>query len=70
MFFDHLDERNAMVQSVPHFDNFTKWTILVISNFIPSTLVLNQQRPPVEWSLLAVNIAYLEPPIIVQKQEK
>jgi len=29
MFFDCLDKRNAMVKSIPHFDNFTKWTILV-----------------------------------------
>jgi hypothetical protein len=26
MFFDHLDERNAMVRFVTHFDNFIKWT--------------------------------------------
>ena len=31
MFFDHLNERNAMVKSVQHFDNFTKWTILVVN---------------------------------------
>jgi hypothetical protein len=31
MFFDHLDERNAMVKSVSHFDNFPKWTILVVN---------------------------------------
>ena len=27
MFFDRLDERNAMVKSVSHFDNFTKMII-------------------------------------------
>ena len=32
MFFDRLDERNAMVKSVSHFDNFTKWTFLVVNN--------------------------------------
>jgi hypothetical protein len=31
MFFDHLDERNAMMKSVTHFDNFTKWTFLVVN---------------------------------------
>jgi len=34
MIFDRLDERNGMVKSVPHFDNFTKWTILVINTYI------------------------------------
>ena len=31
MFFDHVDERKAMVKSVSHFDNFTKRTILVVN---------------------------------------
>jgi hypothetical protein len=31
MFFDHLDERNAVVKSISHFDNFIKWTILVVN---------------------------------------
>jgi hypothetical protein len=34
MFFDHLDERNVMVKSVTHFDNFTKWTLLVVNRMI------------------------------------
>ena len=34
MFFDRVDERNAMAKSVSHFDNFTKWTILV-ANICP-----------------------------------
>jgi hypothetical protein len=36
MFFDHLDERNAMVKSVIHFANFIKWTFFVVN--IPSML--------------------------------
>ena len=31
MFFDRLDEMNAMVKSVSHFDNFTKYTFLVVN---------------------------------------
>jgi hypothetical protein len=31
MFFDRLDERNAVVKSVPHFDNFTKWTFFSVN---------------------------------------
>jgi hypothetical protein len=31
MFFDHRDERNVMVKSISYFDNFTKWTILVVN---------------------------------------
>ena len=34
MFFDRLDEMNVMMKSVSHFDNFTKWTFLVV-NIIP-----------------------------------
>jgi hypothetical protein len=31
MFFDHLDERNAMLKSVIYFDNFTRWTFFVVN---------------------------------------
>ena len=31
MFLDRLDERNAMVKSVSHFDNFTKWTFFIVN---------------------------------------
>jgi hypothetical protein len=34
MFFDHLNERNAMVKSITYFDNFTKWTFLVVDRLI------------------------------------
>jgi hypothetical protein len=30
-FFDDIDERNAMVMSISHFDNFIKWIILVVN---------------------------------------
>jgi hypothetical protein len=36
MLFDHLDKRNAMVKSVSHFDNFSKWAILVVNNSEPN----------------------------------
>jgi hypothetical protein len=39
-----------MMKLILHFEKFTKWTIVVVNNFIPSTLVLNQQRPPAEWA--------------------
>jgi hypothetical protein len=32
MFFDYLDERNAMVKFVTYFDNFIKWTLLVVNS--------------------------------------
>jgi hypothetical protein len=33
-FFEHLDERNAMVKSILYFDNFIKWKILVVNRSI------------------------------------
>jgi hypothetical protein len=36
MFFDHIDERNVMVKSISHFDNFSKWTIVVVNNSEPN----------------------------------
>jgi hypothetical protein len=36
MFFDHLDERNIIVKSVTHFDNFIKWTFLVVNTRLTS----------------------------------
>jgi hypothetical protein len=32
MFFYHRDERNAIVKSVSHFDNFKKWSFFVVNN--------------------------------------
>jgi hypothetical protein len=34
MIFDNLDERNVTVRSISHFDNFTKWKILVVNTSV------------------------------------
>jgi hypothetical protein len=34
VFIDHRNERNEIVKFVPHFDNFTKWTILVVNKIL------------------------------------
>jgi hypothetical protein len=34
MFFDQLNERNAMVKSVLHFDNFIEWTFLSVNKVV------------------------------------
>jgi hypothetical protein len=39
MFFVHLDERNAMMKTVTHFDNFTKWTFFVVNRLIEKSLM-------------------------------
>jgi len=44
MVFDCLDERNAMVKSVLHFDNFTKWTFLVVNRGIKKVKIMNFAR--------------------------
>jgi hypothetical protein len=43
MFFDHLDKRNTMMKAVTHFDNFIKWTFLVVNSFMRKTRT--QQNP-------------------------
>jgi hypothetical protein len=45
MFFDHLDERNAMVKSVTHFDNFTKLTFLSVNRVVED----EERVDPLRW---------------------
>ena len=52
MFFHHLDERNAMVKFILHFDNLTKWTILVVNMLFPS--LLPERLIGSSWTVLMV----------------